>query len=102
MFQLIFIFRILKRRKATSSHRSILLYELCTKEFRVLDVSIRVRTEIKAKTSFLWGRYFKYANWMHRYSYTNLCLRFRYESQFHMCSVNLIVYRTEIKSKLSF
>ena len=35
MFQLMFIFRILRAWKATFSHLSISLYELCTKEFRV-------------------------------------------------------------------
>jgi len=30
------------------------------------------RTEIKAKTSFSWGRYFKYPNFKYPYSFTNL------------------------------
>ena len=70
MFRLVFFFRMLISWKATYSHLSISLLELCTNEFRVLGG--QYRTEIKAKTSFSWGRFFKYANWKYRYSYTNL------------------------------
>ena len=89
MFRLMFIFRILISWKATYSHLSFSLLEICTKAFSVFGG--QYRTEIKAKTSFSWGRYFKYANGKYRYSYTNIFFWTHYESQFHMVSVYLIV-----------
>jgi len=49
------------------------------------------RTEIKAKTSFSWIRYFKYANLKYRYSFTNLFQSFVFS---HFSKWNIGTYFT--------
>jgi len=59
------LFSQLGKLKIMFSHTSISLYEICTKDYRVFWIAVIVyRTEIKAKNSFSWDRYIKYANFV--------------------------------------
>ena len=70
MFRLMFIFEFWLGEKQLF-HISP-FHSWCYVQMRLgcLEVSNRVSNWNKAKTSFSCGRYFKYANWKYRYSYT--------------------------------